>query len=745
MNRRAPFIDGYHDFVFVGNSRLGEVWRANRLDDGRQVAIKLCTTQPEQFASGHQTIANLAHPHLARVTEQITVNESPGVVMEWIGGGTLAERLAQGIDVWTLGDIALGAGYALDAIHSAGHVHGDVRPEHLLFRRDGAAVLTGFDLCSPAGQRPAQTNDLLRTPSAYRSPETRSEFVVTPASDIYSFACLLYECLAGVPPLGNLNETEISEPQLGEAVPRLPAHLESFQWVLDRALAKQPENRFQSAGEFAGAFAEIARRSSAGSVVLRTDAVDPQEILWIGTPILEGARRIDAGTRRRRRLRDFPGGRLALGIGIVLLLSFWISALVDRSETAVGVLAILGWVRDPAVVEAWDNARALDRDPNQSLVTVAAGYRRVLALDPGDARAREALEALAAESRLTVEQALAAGQVTDADARLQEYLRVFPGDEAMSALGQQVADRRTADALVNRALATLRRQGFDNAKAREVAIRTYREVLRLVPEHPVARSELDGIAAESANRAREAIDRGEFDSVVPALEQAAAASPGLPLLAQLRKDVLTLPEIAAELENLLQQGDQWQAGGALVTPEGSSAAEAYLRVLAIEPGNVNALKDLTQVVERISQDARLSLHAGNMERASRLVSRLGVLGLDRYPDLAISRTTRNTMEHHGSVVRNLELARARLERGLITAPENDNAILFLRRVLDQDQGNRLATALMDECAARIATVAQEAYAADMKNLGRTYLDKALQLRPTESEWLALRKLWEQDD
>ena len=41
MNRRAPFIDGYHDFVFVGNSRLGEVWRANRLDDGRQVAIKI--------------------------------------------------------------------------------------------------------------------------------------------------------------------------------------------------------------------------------------------------------------------------------------------------------------------------------------------------------------------------------------------------------------------------------------------------------------------------------------------------------------------------------------------------------------------------------------------------------------------------------------------------------------------------------------------------------------------------------
>lgn len=745
MSRRTPLLDGYHDFVFVGESRLGEVWRANRLDDGRQVAIKLCTTHPRQFASGHQFISRMVHPNLARVTDQITVNDCPAVVMEWIGGGTLADRLAQGIDVWALGEVALGAGNGLDAIHASGYVHGDVRPEHLLFRRDGTPVLTGFDLCSPSGESTLRADDQLRAPAAYRSPETSTESVVTSSSDIYSFACLLYECLAGTPPFSNQTKTEASESHVGETVPRLPAHLESFQWVLERALAKQPENRFHSAGEFAGAFAEIARRSSAGSVVLRTDAVDPQEILWVGTPILENARRIDTGTRRRRKLRDLPGSRLALGIGIALLLSFWISALVDRSETALGVLAILGWVRDPAVVEAWDNARALDRDPNQSLVTVAAGYRRVLALDPADRRAREALEVLARESRLAVEQALAAGQVIDADARLQEYLRVFPGDEAMTALGGQVADRRTADALVNRALATLRRRGFDDTKALEIAIRTYREVLRLVPEHPVARSELDGIASESARRAREAIDESQFDQAMDALEQAAAASPELPLLADLRREFLALPEIANQLQELLRQGNRLHSAKALVDPEGSNAAEAYLHVLAIEPGNVEALDGLARVIERVSAEARRSLHTGNLERANQLVSRLAALGLDRFPETGISQSTREAMEHHGSVVRNLELARARLERGLITAPENDNAILFLRRVLDQDPGNRLATALVDECAARIATVAQEAYAADMKNLGRTYLDKALQLRPTQPEWVALRTRWEQDD
>ena len=745
MSRLIPIVDGYHDLVFVGNSRLGEVWRAHRLDDGRQVAIKLCATKPGQFASGHQIISDIAHPNLARVTEQLTVNDHPAVVMEWIGGGSLSDRLKQGIDVWALADIALGAGQGLDAIHASGHVHGDVRPEHLLLRRDGTPVLTGFDLCSPSGHSTPRGEDQLRAPPAYRSPETASAFVVTSASDIYSFACLLYECLSGTPPFGSQTKTDAYDSQVGETVPRLPAHLESFQWVLDRALAKQPENRFQSAGEFAGAFAEIARRSSAGSVVLRTDAVDPQEILWVGAPILESARRVDTGTRRRRKLRDIPGSRVALGIGIVLLLSFWISALVDRSETAVGVLAILGWVRDPAVVEAWDNARALDRDPNQSLVTVAAGYRRILALDPLDARAREALEALARESRLTVEQALAAGQVTDADARLQEYLRVFPGDEAMTALGGQVADRRTADALVNRALATLRRRGFDDTKAREIAIRTYREVLRLVPEHPVARSELDGIAAESARRAREAIDQGQFDQAMDALEQASAASPEMPLLADLRRDFVVIPQIADQLEELLRQGNRLQAAQALLDPEGNNAAESYLHVLAIEPGNAQALDGLARIIERVSKEARRSLTEGELERANQFVSRLSVLGLDRYPEVRISRATRETMEHHGSVMRNLELARARLERGLITAPENDNAILFLRRVLDQDQGNRLATALLEECAARIATVAREAYAANMKNLGRTYLDKALQLQPNEPEWLALRARWAQDD
>ncbi|MGA1371514.1 MAG: protein kinase domain-containing protein [Pseudomonadales bacterium] len=743
--RSPPAVPGYHELVYVGPSRIGEVWRGHRRQDGRMFAIKTSRSAQSQFIAGHRAVTGIGHPNLAAVTEHITVDGQPVVIMEWIGGGTLAERLAQGIDVWTLGDIALGAGHALDALHQSGLVHGDIRSEHILFRRDGTPVITGFDLCAAPGPRTPEYEDPLAFRPSHRTTLNSGAAIVTPANDVYDLGCLLYECLAGRPPFSELSDTDPLEGHARETVLRLPAHLESFQWVLERALAKQPENRFSSAGELASSFAEIARRSSAGSIVLRTDAVDPQEILWVGTPILENSRRNDAGKRRKRKLREFPGVRFALGIGIILLMSFWVAALLDRSETAVGVLAILGWVRDPAVVEAWDNARALDRDPNQSLVTVAAGYRRVLALDPTDSRARQALDASAAEWRVSIERALAAGQVNDANERLREYLRVFPGDETMSSLAQQVKDRRNADALINRALATLRRQGFADPEAIDTAIRTYREVLRLVPEHPVARSELDGIAAEAARQAQEAMEAADYEQAVRALDRAAAASPDLALLAEVRREVLASPDTQTRLRDLLAQGEQLQTSGALIVPDGNNAAEIYLRVLAIEPDNQAASESLLRLVEQVASEARGALNLGNLEHASQLVSRFAELGLDRSTLEGVRRSSRVSLKHHTLVVQNLELARTRLARGLITAPENDNALLFLRRVLDQDPSNQLATTLISECAARIVEVAREAYAADMKNLGRGYLEKALELRPAESDWLALRERWNRND
>ncbi|MGA0840647.1 MAG: protein kinase, partial [Pseudomonadales bacterium] len=111
--RSPPAVPGYHELVYVGPSRIGEVWRGHRRQDGRMFAIKTSRSAQSQFIAGHRAVTGIGHPNLAAVTEHITVDGQPVVIMEWIGGGTLAERLAQGIDVWTLGDIALGAGHAL--------------------------------------------------------------------------------------------------------------------------------------------------------------------------------------------------------------------------------------------------------------------------------------------------------------------------------------------------------------------------------------------------------------------------------------------------------------------------------------------------------------------------------------------------------------------------------------------------------------------------------------------------------
>ncbi|MFM8355899.1 MAG: hypothetical protein ACKOBM_13485, partial [Gammaproteobacteria bacterium] len=108
-------------------------------------------------------------------------------------------------------------------------------------------------------------------------------------------------------------------------------------------------------------------------------------------------------------------------------------------------------------------------------------------------------------------------------------------------------------------------------------------------------------------------------------------------------------------------------------------------------------------------------------------------------------TVATALDRHDRIVLGLETARARFDRGLITAPENDSAVAALRAVLSVDPGNRAAEALMVRCAMRLAAVAKTADAARMKNVGRQYLTLALEIRPEEPDWLALRDRWNRDD
>jgi Ser/Thr protein kinase RdoA (MazF antagonist) len=746
-------VAGYQILRELGASATATTYLAQSSALDRPAVVKVLreelaadTTARARFVNGARLQARCEHPNVVRVLEIGEQGPQIFVACEYLRGGHLAERLQQGLRVRELAGAVADIARALDHVHGQGVVHCDVKPTNILFREDGQAALGDFGIAVEVdGGASLSARGTVVGSAAYMSPEQATGAPLDARTDVYALGALIFEALSGVPPFGHGDAATVAQRQVHDPAPRLPAYLDGFQTMVDRALAKQPGARYPTAGALAQAFGERVGSSDLGTVTLRSDAVDTLEIRAVGGAILAAARLPKNEKDRKTRLRDRADVRTAAALLVLVLFLWWANALVERSETAARVLAIVGLVRDPAVQAAWDNAQSLHRDPNQSLATVVAAYRRVLSIDPRDERAQEALAKLATEWKGSVERALAQGNVTLADNRLSEYLLVFPSDPELAELSQRIADRRTADNLVNNALAQLRSGGIGDPVAATLAIRSYREVLRLVPEHPVAQKELDVLAEHYARLAAEAAAAGDMSAAIDYLDRASTANAGLPLLSTIRAQMLGAETTQAALDALLAEAARHRTAGALIDPPGANAAELYHRVLATDPSNAAAIEGTGEVVDQLIASINEYLHAGDLVSAGELVARASEIGLDQAAVADIRDRFVRELARFNAVVRNLEDAAALFERGLITEPPERNAVLLLREVERLDPGNRSATVLLTRCADRLAEVAQEAHDQGMKNLGRRYLELALSVTPDVEAWVQLREQWRRDD
>jgi serine/threonine protein kinase len=176
--------------------------------------------------------------------------------MEYLPSGTLASRILEGLTSRTALRIVSQVARALDAIHSQGIVHRDLKPANILFRPDGRPVIVDFGLAKNLGWDSSLTvaGQLLATPR-YMSPEQCLGHAVDARSDLYSLGAVFYEMLTGRKLFGTENVANLVNAHLHAPVPRLPDRLAGYQPIIDRLLAKDPRERFQSAREL---FAKIA-------------------------------------------------------------------------------------------------------------------------------------------------------------------------------------------------------------------------------------------------------------------------------------------------------------------------------------------------------------------------------------------------------------------------------------------------------------------------------------------------------
>ena len=259
---------------------MGEVYRAEDLKLKRQVALKVLpgemATSPERlerFQREAEAVAALNHPNIVTIH---SVEHAEGIhflTMELVDGESLDQTLQRGAPPLPRAlEIAGSIADALAAAHERGIVHRDLKPANVMLTSDGRIKVLDFGLAKlareprvePMGDRTAEMPTELKPlteegvvmgTAPYMSPEQAQGLPVDARSDIFSLGCMLYESVTGTrafpgeSSIDTLHKVIYDEPEpLAERIPQAPIQL---QWILRKALAKDPRDRYQSAGDLA--------------------------------------------------------------------------------------------------------------------------------------------------------------------------------------------------------------------------------------------------------------------------------------------------------------------------------------------------------------------------------------------------------------------------------------------------------------------------------------------------------------
>jgi len=188
----------------IGSGGMASVWLGEDLRLGRPVAVKLVSDvladDPDYIARFRReafVAASLAHPNLVTIYDFDSEASSPYLVMEYVPGANLAERLAAGEPV-RLDRLAGDLLSALGAIHGAGVVHRDVKPHNVLIGPDGAARLTDFGIAKPEDATSITQTGMMPGTGRYMAPELLKGEAATPRSDLYSCGIVLGQCIGSV-------------------------------------------------------------------------------------------------------------------------------------------------------------------------------------------------------------------------------------------------------------------------------------------------------------------------------------------------------------------------------------------------------------------------------------------------------------------------------------------------------------------------------------------------------------------
>ncbi len=253
----------------IGRGGMADVHVGRDIRSGRWVAIKVLRQNLAEdpafrssFQREAQTMGRLRHRGIVALYDAgyDGVGEGsadrhgvPFIVMEYVPGWSLRDLLRMGgLTLAKSMQYETGVLAALDSAHRAGVVHRDIKPANVMVTSRGAVKLVDFGVARLSGNRAATTTYiqmLLGTPR-YLSPEQARGETADARSDLYSAGCLLFELLAGRPPFAGDDPVSLAYQHVHEQPPRTDTGIPALDSVVTKALAKDRDDRFQSARAF---------------------------------------------------------------------------------------------------------------------------------------------------------------------------------------------------------------------------------------------------------------------------------------------------------------------------------------------------------------------------------------------------------------------------------------------------------------------------------------------------------------
>ncbi len=541
-----PDVPGYTIKRRLGTGGMASVYLAEQETFGRLVALKVMAEHlaPDpsfgsRFLREARIVAQMSHRNFVPVFDVGTQGDLHYMSMEYLPNGDLRTLLQNGLPLAEalniVRDIASGLHYAA----SKNFVHRDIKPENILFREDNSPVITDFGIARDTQSATQMTviGTVMGTPH-YMSPEQARAEEIDGRSDLYNLGIIVYEMLSGQVPYDAPSALATSIKHLNDPIPLLPPALTGFQAFINRALAKHPDDRFQTGEEMIDALDRLESVEQATITETFVKCSTEREESGLPSPDAPETRLVSAEhaardqvtrpvTRRTSRRRTTAGMRAdpsdagrtqTIKPAAKSSTTGWVLALLLAAIAAGGAYYWQTYLRSPPTSPA---PAALAPPVEAGPVTADAGLDRSAAGEsPGPVTEAPIVKAQAGVDGTKVQQLLAS-----AEKDIEEYRLSSPSGNN--------------------------------------AVEKYRSILELSPGNAAALQGLEKVATRYAHMAQTAIGDNRLDEAERYLRQGVELAP----------DNTTVRDSLLALEQAQGDADSGSAGQATAEPSDQETAE----------------------------------------------------------------------------------------------------------------------------------------------------------------------------